>query len=93
MLGERSFALSGLNLWNRLPDTVKEAGTTEDFKHRLRTHLFLFSCPYFAYSTVNMVIIIIYIYIIYIYIYNIYIYIYIYTYIYIYIRYNAITFM
>ena len=45
MLGERSFALNGSSLWNLLPDTVKQAGTVENFKRRLKTHLSDISYP------------------------------------------------
>ena len=40
LFGERSFAVGGPSLWNHLPDNVKEAGSIELFKQRLKTHLF-----------------------------------------------------
>ena len=49
LFGERSFAVGG-RLWNHLPDNVKEAGSIELFKQRLKTHLFSqsFEIPAFS---------------------------------------------
>ena len=41
LFGERFFAVGGPSLWNLLPDNVKEAGSIELFKQRLKTHLFI----------------------------------------------------
>ena len=50
LFGERSFAVEGPGLWNHLPDNVKEAGSIELFKQRLKTHLFRqsFEIPAFS---------------------------------------------
>ena len=40
IIGELSFAVGDPSLWNHPPDHVKEAGSIELFKHRLKTHLF-----------------------------------------------------
>ena len=40
MIGERSFAVVGPSLWNHLPDNVKETGSIELSKHRLKTNQF-----------------------------------------------------
>ena len=40
LFGERSFAVRGPSLCNHLPDNIKEAGSIELFKQRLKTHLF-----------------------------------------------------
>ena len=37
---DRSFAVSGLKLWNKLPDAIKKATTLKEFKKVLKTHLF-----------------------------------------------------
>ena len=39
--GTHSFRNSSAELWNSLPDTVKQAGTTESFKTLLKTYLFV----------------------------------------------------
>ena len=36
LFGERSFTVEGPSLWNHLPDNVKEAGSIELFKQRLK---------------------------------------------------------
>ena len=50
LFGERSFMVEGPSLWNHLPDNVKEAGSIELFKQRLKTHLFRqsFEIPAFS---------------------------------------------
>ena len=37
---DRSFTISGPNLWNELPDDTKNATTLKEFKKMLKTHLF-----------------------------------------------------
>ena len=37
---ERSLAVAGLNVWNLLPNIVKNAESVETYKSRLKTHLF-----------------------------------------------------
>ena len=38
--GERAFASSGPTLWNGLPRELRDVSSTEDFKRKLKTHLF-----------------------------------------------------
>lgn len=38
---DRSFSVAGPKLWNDLPDTVKQCQTYEEFKKRLKMHLFI----------------------------------------------------
>ena len=39
--GARSFAVAAAELWNSLPDSIKQVETIEKFKTALKTHLFL----------------------------------------------------
>ena len=39
--GFRSFQAAAAELWNNLPDVVREAGTVENFRSLLKTHLFV----------------------------------------------------
>ena len=39
--GARAFAAAAAELWNSLPDTIKQAQTVNLFKTKLKTHLFL----------------------------------------------------
>jgi len=39
-LGKRAFAVAGSASWNNLPDSVRSAPTRDEFKQRLKTHLF-----------------------------------------------------
>ena len=39
--GARSFQVAAPELWNSLPEFVKEAVTPAQFKNRLKTHLFI----------------------------------------------------
>ena len=39
-LGKRAFAVTGPASWNNLPDSVRRAPTRDEFKQRLKTHLF-----------------------------------------------------
>lgn len=39
--GDRSFAVAGPRIWNRLPPKVTTASTTEQFRKALKTHLFV----------------------------------------------------
>ena len=50
LFGERSFAVGGPSLWNHLLDNIKETGSIELFKQRLKTHLFRqsFEIPAFS---------------------------------------------
>ena len=38
--GDRSFSACAPELWNQLPDNIREAGSVTIFKRRLKTHLF-----------------------------------------------------
>ena len=38
--GARSFQQAAAELWNKLPNNLKEADTVENFKGLLKTHLF-----------------------------------------------------
>ena len=38
--GDKSFSCAALRLWNSLPDSVKLCSTVDDFKAKLKTHLF-----------------------------------------------------
>ena len=38
--GTRAFSVTGPTYWNQLPETVKNAGTVDTFKRRLKTYLF-----------------------------------------------------
>ena len=37
---DRSFSVSAPRIWNDLPDQVKQSKTVEEFKKKLKTHLF-----------------------------------------------------
>jgi len=39
-VGDRSFAIAGLRLWNSLPDDVQSAPSLATFRRKLKTHLF-----------------------------------------------------
>jgi len=39
-LSKRVFAIAGPASWNNLPDSVRSAPTRDEFKQRLKTHLF-----------------------------------------------------
>ena len=41
--GNRAFSYRAPHLWNNLPASVREAGSIEIFKSRLKTHLFSLS--------------------------------------------------
>ena len=38
--GDRAFAVAAPKLWNSLPIIVREAGSVDSFKSRLKTHLY-----------------------------------------------------
>ena len=38
--GDKSFSCAAPRLWNSLPDSVKLCPTVDDFKAKLKTHLF-----------------------------------------------------
>jgi hypothetical protein len=38
--GDRAFGIAGPNLWNKLPDSVKNCDSVHSFKKSLKTHLF-----------------------------------------------------
>ena len=38
--GDKSFFCAAPRLWNSLPDSVKLCSTVDDFKAKLKTHLF-----------------------------------------------------
>lgn len=38
--GDRAFAVAGPKLWNNLPLSIRQSGTTNDFESNLKTYLF-----------------------------------------------------
>jgi len=39
-VGDRSFAVAGLRVWNSLPTTIRQIASYGQFRQRLKTHLF-----------------------------------------------------
>jgi len=42
--GSRAFSIAGLEVWNRLPQSVRSADTVRQFRRLLKTHYFQL-CP------------------------------------------------
>ena len=38
---ERAFSVAAPELWNNLPEDIKSANSIDDFKHKLKTFLFM----------------------------------------------------
>ena len=41
MHGDRAFSVAGPTLWNELPMSLRESGSLDIFKKKLKTHLFI----------------------------------------------------
>ena len=39
--GKRAFSVAALELWNNLPEDIKSVNSVDDFKHKLKTILFM----------------------------------------------------
>jgi len=49
--GDRAFSVAGP--WNSIPAAVREADTVSSFKHKLKTHFFLYALTMFDFDFCN----------------------------------------